>query len=244
MTRAGTPCRGGGRRASAPIRTATASCGPRGSTSRRCAPGDRRGGTSPATHARSSCGPAPSADDSRADLSLPLAPRRAAAIRSPATSGDRGDRMGSRGRARLGMLHAGRLSAAPPGRRQRGVAPHPGQHRAVRPGGITAGSLQAPQGIAVDQRGSVWIANHVGNTVTVYPGGDAGQAGVVTGSDLWVASLVDQTINRISPAGRLKGASRSTGTTTSGSPAPPARSSPGSAAGGWRAARRARGPAT
>ncbi|HSD81434.1 MAG TPA: hypothetical protein VLB47_12250 [Solirubrobacteraceae bacterium] len=51
--------------------------------------------------------------------------------------------------------------------------------------GITAGNLQAPQGIAVDQSDNVWIANHGGNTVTVYPKGDPGQARVVAGGGLF-----------------------------------------------------------
>ena len=38
--------------------------------------------------------------------------------------------------------------------------------------GITAGPLQAPQGIAVDQDGDVFIANHGNHTVVRYPGGD------------------------------------------------------------------------
>ncbi len=59
------------------------------------------------------------------------------------------------------------------------------------PGGITAGNLQAPQGIAVDQRGNVWIANHVGNTVTMYPGGDPGQARVITGGGLYKPFAVE-----------------------------------------------------
>jgi streptogramin lyase len=59
------------------------------------------------------------------------------------------------------------------------------------PGGITAGNLQAPQGIAVDQRGNVWIANHVGDTVTMYPGGDPAQARVVTGGGLYKPFAVE-----------------------------------------------------
>lgn len=58
-------------------------------------------------------------------------------------------------------------------------------------GGITAGNLQAPQGIAVDQRGNVWIANHVGNTVTMYPGGDPAQARVITGGGLFKPFAVE-----------------------------------------------------
>ncbi|HMO00301.1 MAG TPA: hypothetical protein PKD59_12890 [Miltoncostaeaceae bacterium] len=57
--------------------------------------------------------------------------------------------------------------------------------------GITAGALQAPQGIAVDQRGNVWIANHVGGTVTMYPGGDPRQARVITGGGLFKPFAVE-----------------------------------------------------
>jgi len=35
--------------------------------------------------------------------------------------------------------------------------------------GFTNGELHAPQGIAVDKRGNVWIANHANATVTEYP---------------------------------------------------------------------------
>ena len=38
--------------------------------------------------------------------------------------------------------------------------------------GFTNGAISAPQGIAVDRQGNVWIANHVGNSVTEYPGGN------------------------------------------------------------------------
>ncbi len=51
------------------------------------------------------------------------------------------------------------------------------------PTGFTAGAISAPQGIAVDQQGNVWIANHVGNSVTEYPGGNPHAARVfVSGS--------------------------------------------------------------
>jgi sugar lactone lactonase YvrE len=53
------------------------------------------------------------------------------------------------------------------------------------PDGITAGSLQAPQGIAVDQRDNVWIANHGGASVTMYPAGDPSRARVITGGGLF-----------------------------------------------------------
>jgi sugar lactone lactonase YvrE len=59
------------------------------------------------------------------------------------------------------------------------------------PDGITAGGLQAPQGIAVDQRGNVWIANHVGNTVTLYPGGDPGRARTISGGGLFKPFAVE-----------------------------------------------------
>jgi hypothetical protein len=52
-------------------------------------------------------------------------------------------------------------------------------------GGFTAGNLHAPQGIAVDQDDNVWIANHGGNTVTVYPKGDPLKARVVSGGGLY-----------------------------------------------------------
>jgi sugar lactone lactonase YvrE len=57
--------------------------------------------------------------------------------------------------------------------------------RALSGTGITAGNLQAPQGIAVDQNDNVWIANHVGNTVTVYPKGDPLKARVISGGGLY-----------------------------------------------------------
>ena len=51
--------------------------------------------------------------------------------------------------------------------------------------GFTAGDLHAPQGIAVDQDDNVWIANHGGNSVTVYPKGDPLKARVVSGGGLY-----------------------------------------------------------
>jgi hypothetical protein len=54
----------------------------------------------------------------------------------------------------------------------------------VSPTGYANGGISAPQGIAVDRLGNIWIANHVGNTVTEYPHGDAGAAKVVTGGGL------------------------------------------------------------
>jgi hypothetical protein len=58
--------------------------------------------------------------------------------------------------------------------------------RALSPDtGITAGNLQAPQGIAVDQNDNVWIANHGGNTVTRYPKGDPLKARVIPGGGLY-----------------------------------------------------------
>ena len=50
--------------------------------------------------------------------------------------------------------------------------------------GFTNGDISAPQGIAVDQQGNIWIANHVGNSVTEYPHGDPGAAKVITGGGL------------------------------------------------------------
>jgi hypothetical protein len=50
--------------------------------------------------------------------------------------------------------------------------------------GFQQGPLQAPQGIAVDQRGNVWIANHGNATVTEYPGGDPDAARVFSGGGL------------------------------------------------------------
>ncbi|MGD9572268.1 MAG: hypothetical protein AB7V62_10310 [Thermoleophilia bacterium] len=58
-------------------------------------------------------------------------------------------------------------------------------------GGITAGDLKAPQGIAVDQRGNVYIANHTGASVTMYPGGDPSQARVFTGGGLYEPFAVE-----------------------------------------------------
>ena len=50
--------------------------------------------------------------------------------------------------------------------------------------GFTNGGISAPQGIAVDQQGNIWIANHVGNSVTEYPRGDPRAARVITGGGL------------------------------------------------------------
>lgn len=57
--------------------------------------------------------------------------------------------------------------------------------RTPYPRGIATGELKAPQGIAVDQRGNVWIANHGGESVTMYPQGDPSQARVVRGGGLY-----------------------------------------------------------
>jgi hypothetical protein len=92
------------------------------------------------------------------------------------------------------------------------------------PDGITAGNLRAPQGIAVDQRGNVYIANHLGPSVTMYPGGDPSQAKVITGGGLykpfavavdgggnvWVGNGaidagVQGSLTRISPDGQAAG---------------------------------------
>ena len=58
-------------------------------------------------------------------------------------------------------------------------------------GGYTDGGLNHPQGIAVDQKGNVWIANNYGpesapgqGNVVVYPGGDPSKARVITGGGL------------------------------------------------------------
>ena len=57
--------------------------------------------------------------------------------------------------------------------------------------GYTDGGLDHPQGVAVDQRGNVWIANNYGpesapdqGNVVVYPGGDPSQAITITGGGL------------------------------------------------------------
>ena len=50
--------------------------------------------------------------------------------------------------------------------------------------GFQDGPLQAPQGIAVDQAGNVWIANHGNASVTEYVGGDHTQSRVFTGGGL------------------------------------------------------------
>ena len=59
------------------------------------------------------------------------------------------------------------------------------------PGGYADGGLNHPQGIAVDQKGNVWIANNYGpesapgqGNVVVYPGGDPSKAIVITGGGL------------------------------------------------------------
>ena len=58
-------------------------------------------------------------------------------------------------------------------------------------GGYTNGGLNHPQGIAVDQKGNVWIADNYGpeaapggGNVVVYPGGDPSKAIVITGGGL------------------------------------------------------------
>ena len=51
--------------------------------------------------------------------------------------------------------------------------------------GYTAGGLRAPQGIAVDRFGNVWIADHGGNAVTEYPGGDPARARMITGGGIY-----------------------------------------------------------
>lgn len=51
----------------------------------------------------------------------------------------------------------------------------------VSPSGFTNGDLSAPQGIAIDQRGDVFIANHGSDTVTEYPGGNPAAAFTIGG---------------------------------------------------------------
>jgi hypothetical protein len=91
--------------------------------------------------------------------------------------------------------------------------------------GITAGPLQAPQGIAVDADDNVWIANHGNDTVTLYPKGDPARARVISAgrrlynpftivtdasANAWVnngsldASAVGS-VTRIAPDGTLTG---------------------------------------
>jgi hypothetical protein len=57
--------------------------------------------------------------------------------------------------------------------------------------GWTNGALNHPQGVAVDQKGNVWIANNYGpesapgqGNVVVYPGGDPSKAFTISGSGL------------------------------------------------------------
>ena len=57
--------------------------------------------------------------------------------------------------------------------------------------GWTNGDLNHPQGVAVDQKGNVWIANNYGpesapgqGNVVVYPGGDPSRAFTISGSGL------------------------------------------------------------
>jgi hypothetical protein len=57
--------------------------------------------------------------------------------------------------------------------------------------GYTNGGLNHPQGIAVDQKGNIWIANNYGpesepgeGNVVVYPGGDPSKAIVITGGGI------------------------------------------------------------
>jgi hypothetical protein len=57
--------------------------------------------------------------------------------------------------------------------------------------GWTNGDLSHPQGVAIDQRGNVWIANNFGpesapgqGNVVVYPGGDPAKAITITGGGL------------------------------------------------------------
>ncbi|HET6998247.1 MAG TPA: NHL repeat-containing protein [Solirubrobacterales bacterium] len=57
--------------------------------------------------------------------------------------------------------------------------------RTPYPNGIVTGDLRAPQGIAVDQRGNVWVANHGGESVTLYPQGDPARARTIRGGGLY-----------------------------------------------------------
>lgn len=50
--------------------------------------------------------------------------------------------------------------------------------------GYQTGDLRAPQGIAVDERGNVWIANHGNGTVTEYVGGDPNSPRIYSGGGL------------------------------------------------------------
>jgi hypothetical protein len=57
--------------------------------------------------------------------------------------------------------------------------------------GWTNGALNHPQGVAVDQKDNVWIANNYGpesapgqGNVVVYPGGDPSKAFTISGSGL------------------------------------------------------------
>jgi hypothetical protein len=50
--------------------------------------------------------------------------------------------------------------------------------------GFTQGHISGPQGMAVDQRGNVWIANHVGSSMTEYLGGDPNNNRVFTGNGI------------------------------------------------------------
>jgi hypothetical protein len=50
--------------------------------------------------------------------------------------------------------------------------------------GFTNGNMRAPQGIAVDQRDDVLIANHGGDSITEYPAGDPAAAFTITGGGI------------------------------------------------------------
>lgn len=88
--------------------------------------------------------------------------------------------------------------------------------------GFDEGDISAPQGVAVDTKGDVWIANHVGNSVTEYPRGNPHAARVYTGEGLekpfavvvgkggtiWVddeaiSHGVDGGVTRITPGGSV-----------------------------------------
>ncbi|GGI37016.1 hypothetical protein GCM10010988_11840 [Cnuibacter physcomitrellae] len=79
--------------------------------------------------------------------------------------------------------------------------------------GFTQGSLNWPQGLAIDANRSVWFANCNDGTVTVYPGGDPAQARIVpadeldldqpfdvvdNGSALFVSGIVNDAVDMLS----------------------------------------------
>lgn len=97
------------------------------------------------------------------------------------------------------------------------------------PSGFSNGGINAPQGVAVDESGNVWIANHGANSVTEYPHGDPSAARVITGGGIsqpfavatdargrvWVSdnalSAAPGAVSEISPSGRAFGPIRGGG---------------------------------